>query len=203
MSIITFPDALGAVKVNWREARLDIAFESVFGSQGVEIAGPLWALLLQPKQFNRLNYADWEALLLKLCGRQNQLEVWHLDRPAPLGTMRGTMIFNGAQAQGATTLTISASGQGGKTLLTGDHLGFGSGTTQQVVKVVDPATADGSGNITVNVKQALRNSFAAGASVTWDKPKALFRRVSTETSMEHTRGSVTGIALDLIEDWRP
>lgn len=203
MSLITFPDALGAVKISWAQARLDMGFDSVFGSQGVEIDSPLWAVLLEPKQFNRLNYADWEALLLKLRGRTNQLALWHLDRPSPLGTMRGTMTLNGAHAQGATVLNISAAGQGSKTLLTGDHLGFGSGTTQQVVKVTDPSTADVSGNITVNVESFLRNGFAGGAAVTWDKPKALFRRKGTETRMDHTRGGVSGIALDLIEDWRP
>lgn len=389
MSILTFPDALGAVKISWAQARLDMGFDSVFGSQGVEISSPLWAVMLEPKQFNRLNYADWEALLLKLRGQTNQLALWHLDRPAPLGTMRGTMTLNGAHAQGATTLVLKSSygnlitapetfsswlsagatvtpntttapdgeltadtlivdtgtnrhtiygdygvsaevgevsfsvfvppsigtryltiylagggfqgpnrfgksfdvtagtksssgsntagvgvlsdstitlmengfyrctitgtlagsatdivacigitntanavghivnsylGDGtsglkawgakleygavsdyghNKTLVAGDLLGLGSGTTQQVVKVVDPSTSISEGLITVNVESWLRNAFADNTPVTWDKPKALFRRKGTETRMDHTRGGVSGIALDLIEDWRP
>jgi hypothetical protein len=201
--IIDFPINPMVVKIGWGQQPIDVTFDGPFASQTAEISAPLWKSLLTPVKFSRADYADWEALLYRLKGRKNQLALWHLDRPQPRGTMRGVMVFNGAHAQGAGVLNISAAGQGGKTLLTGDHLGFGVSTTQQVVKVLSPATADVNGNITVEVESFLRNAFINGAAITWDKPKALFRRIASATNMEHARAGVDGLALDLIEDWNP
>lgn len=201
--IIDFPATLTLVtRVEWGQQRRDLVFDSPFASQSAEIAAPLWKVMLTPARFNRAECAEWEMLLLSMAGRQNQLALWHLDRPAPRGTLRGTMTLTGAHAAGATQITLVAAGQAAKTLLKGDHLGLGSGTTRQVVKVAADATSDGSGNITVTVHPALRNAFAAAAAVTWDKPKALFRRLDSASSMSHQRGGVDGTALDLIEDWR-
>lgn len=201
--IIYFPSTLTLVTgIEWGQSRRDLAFESPFSSQSAELSHPLWKVMLTPARFGRSEYAEWEMLLLSLDGRQNQLALWHIDRPAPLGSMRGTMTMNGAHAAGDTVLNISAAGQAGKTLLAGDHLGFGSGTTQQVVKVKELATADGSGNITVQVHPPLRTAYTTGTAVTWDKPKALFRRLDSATAMTHKRGGVDGTSLDLIEDWR-
>jgi hypothetical protein len=202
--IIDFPSTLTLVTgIEWGQLRRDLAFDSPFSSQSAELSHPLWTVLLTPARYNRAEYAQWESLLLQLDGRQNQLALWHIDRPQPRGTMRGVMTLNGAHAAGATTLNISAgAGEAGKTLLAGDHLGLGSGTSQQVCKVQADATADGSGNITVQVRAALRTAFVTGSAVTWDKPKALFRRTDSRTSMRHQRGGVDGTSLDLVEDWR-
>lgn len=202
--IIDFPSTLTLVTgIEWGQDRRDLNFDSPFGSQSAELAPPVWTALLTPARFNRDEYAEWEMLLLSLEGRQNQLALWHLDRPQPRGTMRGTMTLNGAHAQGDALLNLSAgAGEAGKTLLAGDHLGFGSGTTAQVFKVAADATADGSGNISVQVRGYLRTAFATGTVVIWDKPKALFRRLDGKTRMRHARGGVDGTALDLVEDWR-
>lgn len=145
----------------------------------------------------------WQALLLQIAGKTNQLSVWNLARPAPIGTMRGTMTLNASAAQGATTLAIVASGENAKTLLQGDLLGLGSGTTQQVVMVTADATSNGSGVISVSTEPPLRTAFAGGAAVTWDKPKALFRVTQSKSSWDYSPGViVSGFALDLIEDWR-
>lgn len=202
--IITYPDSLLAAKLRWGQMPRDASFQSSFGSQSVETALPLLKATVTPKRFNHQQYAEWETLLLKLQGRKNQLALWNLARPAPQGTMRGAMTLNVAVAQGSSSLTITAgAGQAATTLLAGDLLGLGSGTTQQVVKVLDNATADAGGIITVAIDSALRNAFIIGAAVTWDKPKALFRRRTSETNIDYTRAQVDGEPLELIEDWRP
>lgn len=203
MAVITFPETLGLARTSWAQQRNDVAFRSSFGAQAVELSSPLWAVTLQAPPDLEKRSGGWKALGMQLRGQTNQLELWDLARPTPAGTMRGSMTLSSSAAQGATVLNIVASGETGKTLLRGDYLGLGSGLTQQVVMIIADALSDGSGVIAVTVEPFLRNAFSTGAAVTWDKPKALFRRVNSKFGWENYRARVEGFALDLIEDWRP
>jgi len=205
MATIPFPATLPVSRMNWGLQRRDLAFASAFGSQAVEISSPLWVASLQFEPTKRTNAeaGAWLSLLLKLRGKVNQLELWNIAQPAPRGTMRGAMTLNAAAVQGATSLTIVAAGENIKTLLAGDLLGLGVGLTQQVVMVTDDATSNGVGLITVNVTPPLRNGFALGAAVVWDKPKVLFRAAQSDFGWDYSGSLATLRALDLIEDWRP
>jgi hypothetical protein len=204
MSVITFPITLTAAQMRWEQFRNDTEFRSSFGAQAVEVSPPLWMVSMTGGRVNddAANAGVWQALMLQLRGRTNQLGLWNLMRPNPLGTMRGSMLFNLAPAAGATLLSIIAAGQAAKTLVAGDYLGFGSGLTQQVVMVAVGGTSDGSGIISVTVEPALRNAFLAGNPVTWDKPQVLFRRQSNKAGWDYSELFVSGFGLDLIEDVR-
>jgi hypothetical protein len=202
MAIITFPSTLKVARCSWSQQRNDVEFRSMFGSQAVEGSVPTWLVTLEATPGLEANGGGWKALGMQLRGKTNQLAMWDLARPKPLGTMRGTMTLNADAAQGATTLSVIASGQTSKTLLQGDYLGIGSLLTQQVVMVTADATSNGSGVISVTVEPPLRNAFLAGESITWDKPKALFRRVDSKFGWQNYGAVVEGFTLDLIEDWR-
>lgn len=203
MSVITYSEIAGVRSSEWGQQRNDISFNSAFGSQAVEGMGPVWTVTLEGIPGREVNSGDWKTLGISLRGKTNQLALWDLARPVPLGTMRGTMTLNANASQGATTLSIVASGQAGKTLLKGDWLGIGTGLTQQVVMIQQNATADGSGIISVQVESFLRNAFSAGEAVTWNRPKALFRRVDSKFSWKTAASTTDGFMLDLREDWRP
>lgn len=202
MSVITFPSTLDVEKFSWSQQRKDLFFESVFGSQSVEISSPVWNASITALMVYESDAGPWQSLIMQLRGKVNQLALHNLGRPVPRGNFRGSPTFNTAPVAGDTTLSIVSSGQAGKTLLAGDFIGFGSTTTQQVVMVLADATADGSGIISVTVEPPLRNAFASGAEVTWDKPKALFRRKDSNTKWDYESDMFSGIMLDLIEDWR-
>lgn len=201
MSIIQFPVGLSTSRQSWIQQRNDIEFRSSFGSQSVEGAGPLWSTTLTAG-IKREGVGQWQSILLQLRGRTNQLAVWNMGRPVPAGTMRGAMTL-AATAQGATTLAITAAGQAAKTLMAGDYLGVGYGLTQQVVMVLADAVANGSGLISVLTEPPLRNAFTVGAVVTWDHPRALFRRKDSTSQWDYEPGITKGITLDLLEDFRP
>jgi len=203
MSVITFPSTLHIMKQTWGSTRLDTKFESVFGTQAVEVNPPLWTSTLESDQLNENVSGAWSAFIMQMKGQTNQLALWNLGRPVPLGTMRGTMTFNTTAIQGATTLSIIASTESTKTLKAGDYLGFGATVTQQVVMVMADATANGSGIISVTVQPPLRNAMAATTAITWDKPTAFFRQKQGAVSWEYTETFASGFSLDLIEDWRP
>ena len=200
MSVIQVPIGLSVATQTWAQQRNDVEFRSMFGAQAQEAAAPLWLTTITGTSKRP---ELWQAMLLQLRGKTNQLALWNMGRPQPKGTMRGAMIL-GAATQGATTLIITASGQAGKTLLAGDFLGVGSGATQQVVMITADATASGSAVIVVSTEPALRNPFATGATVTWYRPCALFRRKDSGSQWDYTPGGVvSGLSLDLIEDCRP
>ena len=199
MAIITVPAGLSVARQTWAQQRNDMEFRSIFGAQANELAAPLWlttitAGLKRPEL--------WQALMMQLRGKTNQLALHNCGRPVPKGTMRGTMRAD-ATVQGATTMTISASGQGTKTLLAGDFLGIGSGLTQQVVMLTADATSGATGIINVTFEPPLRNALSASSLVVWDKPKALFRQTESKAGWEYEPGKVSGMSLSLREDWRP
>lgn len=202
MSVITFPASLKVETARWSQVRLDVSFSSVFGSQAAEVSSPLWEVMLTSPMMFENESGSWQALLMQLRGQTNQLALWNTGRSAPRGTMRGTMTLNTAAAIGATTLSIIAATEASKTLLAGDMIGLGSGITQQVVMVVADATANGSGVISVTTEPPLRNAHLIAAAVTWDKPKALFRRKQSAASWDYETMLVSGFGLELIEDWR-
>ena len=202
MSVITFPSTLRVSRSTWSQIRLDLAFSSVFGSQGVEVSGPLWGVTLEAPDMLETESGDWQAFLMNMRGQTNQVALWNTGRSAPRGTMRGTMTLNTAAVQGATILSIIAATEATKTLKAGDLIGLGTGIIQQVVMVTADTTANGSGLITVTVEPALRNSHLINAAVTWDKPKALFRRKQSEASWDYANIIARGFAVELIEDVR-
>lgn len=202
MSVITFPTTLSVARQTWAQQRNDVEFRSMFGAQAVEVTAPLWSTSISAPVDLEINGGAWQAVLMQLRGRTNQLAMFNTGRPVPLGTMRGVMTL-GTTAQGATSLVIAASGQAAKTLVAGDYLGVGSGLTQQVVMVTALATSDGSGNITVTIEPPLRNAFTSGSAVTWDRPCALFRRKTSAAQWDYEPKVVSGFSLELLEDFRP
>lgn len=205
MAVITMTDAMAAQisGMNWGQQRFDVTSRSPFGAQALEVGVPLWMADFSIIPLYEADAGLWKTTLLKLKGQVNQFEMWDPRRPVPLGTMRGTMTLGAGAAQGATSLAISAgAGQAGTTLLQGDMLQLGSGDTQQVVMLMEDATADGAGDITVTTQPPLRNAFSLGAAVTWEKPKALFRRTGSDSNWEYAPLVARGFSLSLVEDWR-
>jgi hypothetical protein len=83
-------------------------------------------------------------------------------------------------------------------------IGFGTSYNQQVVRVVSDAAVDGAGRITFSFAPRLRLQVTAGATATWDKPRALFRQETVSNGVQYVPGnSAEGAAFDFREDWRP
>jgi hypothetical protein len=201
---LTFPLTIEVAEFSLAQQRRDVLFNSAFGSQALENSPPLWAAALTTTPDFDTYAADFKILVMQLRGKVNRLALWDLGRPAPLGTLRGTLTLSALVAVGATSMTITGGvGQANTTLKKGDMLGLGTGTTQQLVMVMADATANVSGVITVTTEPPLRNGFAAASAVTWDKPCALFRLTASKNGWRYSPGiMVDGMSMDLIEDWR-
>lgn len=111
MSIITLPaDMVAPASVSIGQGRYDLIESSdATGSEAARLLGPSrWRMSVRsidamtPAQAGR-----WQALLLKLRGRVNHLEAYDYARPAPAGTLRGTLSLNASASAGATSIVLA------------------------------------------------------------------------------------------------
>lgn len=202
MSIITFPSNIYVTRMRLEQMRMDLAHTSPQSgvTQAVSYGLPRWKASIEIERLRDSDVGAVKALLMKLKGQINQLALWDLGRPAPLGTITGALTLSNIAVLGDDTLTITG-GTNGQTFKAGDWIGIGSDQNQQLVMVTDDATV-GSGTVTVNIQPPLRSSHLSGASVTIDKPKALFRVSNPIQGWDYEGQYVSGFTLDLIEDWQ-
>lgn len=206
MAVIAIPTGLQVHQLTLGQRDASLTFSNVdTGSQQTRILAPWrWtATLTLNLSVGQAQMAQWKSMLAQLRGRTNQLAVYDIKNPAPVGTARGTMVLNastGALAIGGNTLIISGATPAG-TLKQGDWLGVGSGATRQLFMVSADCVADGSGNITATVEPPSRYVVAAGTAVTWDKPTCLMRRSDTDISWSANASAEGSVTLNLIESW--
>lgn len=201
MSIITAPELLVG-NFRWYIEKNDIEARSMFGAQVIEVGEPTWRVSFQTIYARNAIASAVESLLDELDGKQNQLALYHIALPAPLGTLRGTNTLASSAAKGATTVTINCSSPDGSTLLKGDLVGFGTAYTQQVVRVTANATS-ASGQMTFSFYPRLRNALSGGAAMIWDRPRALFRQETASTGANYMPGlAAEGVTFEMREDWR-
>ncbi len=160
--------------------------------QTVEVPGARWLCSLTYAPKSDAHQAEIEAFWARVRGPVNRVALWHMKRPAPRGTLRGTPTLASAVAQFATTLPITAGA--GETLLAGDMVGVGG----QLHMVTADATA-AAGVITAQVSPPVRAARASGAAVTWDRPTALFITTAPEYRAQHTAKVSPGMTVDLVE----
>jgi hypothetical protein len=204
MSDLVLPPGLLISKWTFGQNTYNLPFGNpASGAEQVTVLGPSrWTCTfgshfdLKPAQS-----ALWSVLQVSLRGRVNRLKVHDVANPVPLGTLRGAIALASAVAAGSNTATLTASGQGGKTLLAGDWLQVGAGNTGQLVKVIANAAADGAGTIAITFEPTLRYAQTSSTPVTWDKPSAFFRRTDASSQWE-AQGPVQGnFQMALIESW--
>lgn len=205
MAVITLPVGLIVDRQSWGQKRFDLRFQSGDSGAGQSriLAPPRWTTAISSiAGLPAADSAVWRAMVLALQGQINQLAVYDLSNPAPAGTLRGSLVLTAAAAAGATTISLTGgAGQAVKTLLAGDWLGIGAGSTRQLVSVAADVTTDASGSAVVAIAQPSRYLQASGSAVVWDKPTALFR-VTGDTSNWQADGWLQGgYSLDLMESW--
>lgn len=141
--------------------------------QAIDLLNDRWLLSCELPAARHANAAWRDGFIAALRGQVNTVALWHFARPAPRGSVRGTLALASAAAQGASSITVSGCTPSTGTLLAGDMLGVGG----LLVVVASDCTATG-GTITVPLGNRLRSAKGSGTSVVWDKPTAPFRMLS-------------------------
>lgn len=208
MAIITLPTTLLAGTFTIGQKRYDLdEISDPSGNVASRLLGPpRWRLSMSsPDKASEARSKVWQVMLMQLRGKVNHLAAWDIARPAPLGTMRGSLTLSATAAAGATSISVTGgAGQAGTTMLAPDWLQLGSGLGSQTVMVMADATANGSGVIVLTIEPPLRVGFTSGTVVTWDKPLVHYKMISEPANWQYDAGWLTksGYALDFLEQWQ-
>lgn len=206
-SIITVPSTVIAVEQTIGQSRFDTNFSggSTGDNETAVYGPPRWkSNITSDEDLTQRKMAPWIQMLLAMEGKINRLALFDFLKIEPEGTMRGSMVTTSAVPAGAKSMSITASGQGAKTLLMGDWLGFNqAGNNRQVVAVSGDSTANGSGVIVVNFQPYLRVALPAGAAVVWDKPTWLAMLTSDGADWRNRGSNQGGMSLEFVESWLP
>jgi hypothetical protein len=187
----------------WRARRFEMRIKPntrVFAGQysragqSVDLLGELWVAMIElPLTVHADIGAQREAFFDRLAGTTNRIQLYHLRRPLPRGTITGSPTVKTSAAQLAGTLQIQTTA--GKTMLAGDHFGFGG----QVSRVMADATADGAGVLTVEIRPRVRVAVSAGAAITLIKPTVNFILPEEEVPTTWESGKADAVSFNLIE----
>jgi hypothetical protein len=159
----------------------------------VDLLAWRWMVALEMGDELTADAGPYEAFFNRLSGGVNDVRLWHFNRPVPLGTMRGAPTLASAAAQFTDVLSVQT--VAGATLLDGDFLGLAN----QLLQVAEPATANGSGVMTVRLVNRLRAAVATSTAVLWDKPTARFVVPASQARFGHVGGRMLGAGFDLEE----
>ncbi len=132
--------------------------------QTIALPGAKWNAIVTLRGGTPAEAAGREAWIASIRGGINLVSMWHLQRPEPRGTMRGSPTVATTAPAGATSIAITGTG----TLAAGDMLGING----QLVMITAWSTGF------IDVVPALRQQATAGTAIVWSKPSALFRLTS-------------------------
>jgi len=231
MTVYAWPETF---RVNSFEMRIQPntrVFTSPFNStvQAVDFTGEVWKVSIgiaeggEASAAGQVLAASMEAFLDRLKGPLNQVLLWNLRRPLPLGSIRdgggpaqwktsgaanvqwktsGAVNSNwtgggpatyATMAQGSNQLPVCRTP--GTTILAGDMLGAGG----QLFRAMDNYTTDANGQALVEVLPRARAAIPILSAITCTKPIAKFMLKSDGVPITHRPGMYESTSLDLIE----
>tara|TARA_B100000214_G_scaffold190274_1_gene137501 strand:- start:532 stop:1167 length:636 start_codon:yes stop_codon:yes gene_type:complete len=175
-----------------------------YKQQVYKFSGEFWEADVQLVPMKRNTCEDWISFLTQLKGIYG---TFYLN-PDPNGlTARGTCsvtpgtpIVNGAHSARANTLSITNAGTSQTNYFkSGDYISIGTGTSRQLLKVLQNTNTDSSGNCVVDIFPALRTDLSGSESITVSNATGVFRLASNEMNWNVNHASVYGISFTAIE----
>lgn len=158
-----------------------------FQQQIFQHPGQRWTASVSIPAIQRDLAEPWIAFLLSLNGPVGTFLLGDPNGKAPRGTATSATITGSA---GSSSPSISMTG----TLLAGDYIQIGSGSTASLHKVL----VDRSGTGTIEIWPALRSSVT-GSTVTLTNTVGRFRLQGSEQTFSIDDSSKYGISFDCVE----
>lgn len=231
---IIFPREMpikGASLQEFEIQRVDFSAPEAGGRLGGVQAGfPLWFGVWDIGRIGMLASDVWRAWLSSLRGSQKPFFARDLARPYPLSRINGfagmTRAGGGAFGGSATTWSQSINGEGvallqltglpaSLVLSVGDYVGFkwdagdadpGTYGRRTIARVIEGATSNGSGVLTVAVEPPVPTGIVPGDAIAHlDLPCCVMRQITAETKLAGVdrRLAIGGGKIVAVQDLRP
>lgn len=192
---LSLPTGIGIAQIELRATNAVALSQSpfTFSSQVHAYSGQMWQADITVAQTNHIADAEeWVAFLLSLRG---QFGTFLLGDPLRT-TLRGTASSCAVTGVSGDN-TVSAVVPDGETLLRGDYIQLGSGSTSTLHKVLVDYTGTGLAT-DLEIWPALRTTRTS-ASATLSNARGVFRLASSEQAWSISESSAYGITFGAME----
>jgi hypothetical protein len=183
------PTTIGFESIELRAVNATITSQSPFSykQQVISHTGQRWEASVSIPSVLRDLAEPWAAFLTALKGQTGTFLLGDPLSAAPRGTV-SYCTLTGSAGDESVAVTMTGS------LLAGDYIQLGSGTTARLHKVL----VDQSGSGTLEIWPALRSTYS-GATVTTTNAKGVFRLNQNMSSWQISNANSYGIAFEAVE----
>lgn len=166
-------------------------------SQQVQLnQGQMWTIGIDLPPMNEGAARNWFGTLLGLRGQYGTILYGNPLMKIPRGNWGSAPVING---DGQTGQALAVAGLPANGIIrAGDFFQIGDGSSARLYIITQDATADGSGEATLDIWPRLRTATTSGSAIITDSPRGVFRlaQPSVSLSWEPFR---YGLSLQLIE----
>lgn len=150
-----------------------------YKTQTQAFSGQMWFSEVTLPPMVRADADLWIAFLLKLNGVQGTMLLGDRSKASPKGTPLGTPVVSGSGQSGQSLVTTGWTPSATNVLKAGDYFQIGS----RLYMNLNDASANGSGNATLDIFPRLRESPSSGATIITSNCVGLFRLASSSAQM--------------------
>ena len=158
-----------------------------YKQQVVSHGGQMWQASVTIPTVHRDLAAPWKAMLVALKGQTGTFLLGDPDYATPQGTVSACTLRGSA---GDETATVVMTGS----LLAGDYVQLGAGSSARLHQVLVDQTGSGS----LEIWPALRSDYTT-AAVVYSAAKGVFRLSSNTSQWSINNSSTYGISFDAVE----
>ena len=186
---LSTPTTIGIESIEIRAVNAVATSQSPFTykQQIVSHQGQIWEASVNIPSGRRDLAAEWKAFLTALKGPTGTFLLGDPDYATPRGDVSSVTLTGSA---GDETATVTMTGS----LLAGDYIQLGSGSTAKLHQVLIDQTGDGS----LEIWPALRSDYT-DATVVFNNPKGVFRLATNMSSWSINNASAYGISFEAVE----
>ena len=183
------PTTIGFESIELRAVNATITSQSPFSykQQVISHTGQRWEASVSIPSVLRDLAEPWAAFLTALKGQTGTFLLGDPLSATPRGTV-SSCTLTGTAGDESVAVTMTGS------LLAGDYIQLGSGTTARLHKVL----VDQSGSGTLEIWPALRSTYSS-ATVTTTNAKGVFRLNQNMSSWQISNANSYGIAFEAVE----
>lgn len=186
---LSMPTTIGIEQIELRAVNAVVTSQSPFTyrQQVISHGGQRWEASVSIPSTRRDLAADWKAMLVALKGPIGTFLLGDPDYVTPRGTVSSCTLSGTA---GDSTVSVTMTG----TLLAGDYIQLGSGSSAKLHQVL--VDQSGSGNL--EIWPNLRSTYSDETVIT-SSPKGVFRLKENVTSWTINNASFYGISFEAVE----